>query len=266
MSLKKSIAIFGGNGFLGKKICETGINLGYNVASFSRSGKVPAEVASLPWSQQVKWEKADIFNPTTYKDKLSNYGTVVHSIGLLFENQSYKKSINTNFNFLNDLQTFSNMLKGSNPMEKSEGNTYEAIQRDSAMILADAFLEVQPENPTFVYISADRQMPFIPSGYLNTKREAEFELSCKEGLRPILMRPNFMYDEDHKSLNTRDVITALMKAGYATKNCILHDRIGFINDLVRAPVSTERVSGKIYEKIEEEGFKGIVKLEDILKF
>ena len=33
-SMVKSIAVFGGNGFLGRKICEVGVRRGYDVASF----------------------------------------------------------------------------------------------------------------------------------------------------------------------------------------------------------------------------------------
>lgn len=263
-SIAKSIAVFGGNGFLGKKICETGIKLGYQVTSFSRSGKPPA--STLPWIKEVKWEKADIFDPNSYRDKLVGVDSVVHSIGLLFENQNYKKTMNTNFNFLNDVQNLANMVKPANPMERSSHNTYEGIQRDSAVILADAFLKVQPNNPSYVYISADQQMPFIPAGYINTKREAEFELSCKEGLRTILMRPGVMYDEAMShTLNNRNILKSLLKMGYDAKNCIIGENISYLNKLVRPPVSIDKVALKVYEKLEDEKFSGIVTLDEIYK-
>lgn len=263
-SIGKSIAVFGGNGFLGKKICETGINLGYQVTSFSRSGKPPA--ISSPWTKDVKWEKADIFNPETYKDKLANVNSVVHSIGILFENQNYKKSMNTNFNFLNDVQNLVNMAKHPNPMERTNHNTYEGIQRDSAVILADTFLEVQPNNPSYVYISADQKIPFIPSGYIDTKREAEFELSCKEGLRAILMRPGFMYDESlSHSLNNRTLLKTVLKLGYDAKHCVLGENIPYVNKLVRPPISTDKVALKLFEKLDNDTFSGIVTLDEIYK-
>mmetsp|Transcript_9194 Transcript_9194/g.9111 ORF Transcript_9194/g.9111 Transcript_9194/m.9111 type:complete len:267 (+) Transcript_9194:512-1312(+) len=263
-SISKSIAVFGGNGFLGKKICETGIKLGYKVTSFSRSGQAPA--ISSPWVKEVKWEKADIFNPETYKDKLANVNSVVHSIGLLFENQNYKKTMNTNFNFLNDVQNLANMVKSPNPMDRDSHNTYEGIQRDSAVILADTFLKVQPNNPSYVYISADQKIPFIPSGYIDTKREAEFELSCKEGLRSILMRPGFMYDESEShSLNNRILLKNLLKLGYDAKHCILGENLSYLNKLIRPPISTDKVARKIFEKLENDTFSGIVTLDEIYK-
>ena len=114
----KSIAVFGGNGFLGRKICEVGVRRGYDVASFSRHGEPPEAVVHQPWVAKVNWEQADIFQPLTYQDKLKNYSTIVHSIGILFENQSYKKAMNSNFNFLSDIQNLANNIMGSNPMQK----------------------------------------------------------------------------------------------------------------------------------------------------
>ncbi|EMG47408.1 hypothetical protein G210_2265 [Candida maltosa Xu316] len=220
--MNKSIAVFGGNGFLGRKICEVGIRRGYDVTSFSRQGEAPQAVIHQPWVAKVNWEKADIFDPTTYQDKLKEFPTVVHSIGILFENQSYKKAMNSNFNFLSDIQQLANNMMGSNPMQK-EGvkSTYEAIQRDSAVMLADAFIKAQSALPrNFVYISADKNPPMVPQDYILTKREAEFELSNKSGLRSIFMRPGIMYDESHEGgLTTRDILVKGLRLGVGLKEC-----------------------------------------------
>ncbi|KAK6201642.1 uncharacterized protein RJT21DRAFT_36761 [Scheffersomyces amazonensis] len=270
MSVSKSIAVFGGNGFLGRKICEVGVSKGYQVTSFSRSGEPPQAVIHQPWINKVEWERADIFDSSSYASKLGQFGTVVHSIGLMFEDQSYKKAMNSNFNFLNDVQSLANSIRGSNPMKKGEDDheTYEAIQRDSAVLLADTFVEHQKENPTFVYISADQQVPLIPERYLTTKREAEFELSCKQGLRAILFRPGVMYEQTHpedNGLTTRDILTTFLKFNYNAKQCILGENIPFVNKLVRPIVSTDQVATYIYDKIEIPEFKGIVPLDEIYK-
>lgn len=281
MTLSRTIAVFGGNGFLGRKICETGVQLGYNVISFSRSGEPPKEVASKTWVKNVQWEKSNLMDPSTYKAKLKNVDTVVHSVGLLFENQSYKKSLNSNFSSLTD---FTNFLKGSNPMAKDEGNSIEAIQRDSAVLLGDAFLEAhetegktkkkkarattdESKLPTYVYISAETKPPTVPDTYLTSKREAEFELSCKPGLRTIILRPGFMYEVGHEgSPNARDVLANFMKLGYSVKEGVLGDKVEFINNIVKPAVSTDKVAFKLYEKVEEEAFKGVVGLDDIVKY
>lgn len=264
--MSKSIAIFGGSGFIGKKICQTGIALGYNVTSFSRSGKPPVQdPKSATWVDKVNWEQGNIFDPSTYELKLKGQTAVIHSIGLLFENLDYKKSMNSNFNFLNDIQNLSNFIKGPNPMKKDKFSTYEAIQRDSAVILADAYLKQQSENPTFVYMSADQQIPLIPEGYINTKREAEFELACKPNLRLIFMRPGFIYDQNLPPSNNRKLLSNVLELGYDVKSGIFGDNVGLLNTLVRPPVSTDQVAKAIFDKIEDQEFSGVVPLEEIRK-
>lgn len=260
--MSKSIAIFGGNGFLGRKICEVGVKLGYSVTSFSRTGDPAADIQNTPWAQKVHWERANIFDPDTYADKLGDKTAVVHSIGILFENSDYKKVVNSNFNFLNDIQKLGNFLKGPNPMAKNKYSTYEAIQRDSAVILADAYIQQQKKDPTFVYISADQQIPLIPEGYITTKREAEFELACKP-LREILMRPGFMYDEQEGSANNRKLLKQFVELGYNVKQGVVGSSVPFLNTLVRPPCSTDQVALKIYQRLENPEFLGVVTLEDI---
>lgn len=265
-----SIAVVGGNGFLGRKICEVGVRLGWNVTSLSRSGKAPAAVSYVDnaWISKVQWAQADLFQPETYEKHLAGKTAVVHSVGILFENQSYKQAVNSNFNFLNDMQKLGNMLKGSNPMARESEQTYEAVQRDLAVFLADAYLKAAENvaDPTFVYISADNKPPLVPEGYITTKREAEFEISCKPGLRSIFMRPGIMYDESELLSNKRKLFSKFLDLGYKAKSGVLGDAVPALNALVRPPVSTEKVALKIYEKIDDKTFSGVVPLEQIAKF
>lgn len=263
-----TITVVGGNGFLGRKICEVGARLGWSVTSLSRSGKPPSPVSfsDNAWISKVNWAQADLFDPESYRKYLHNQTAVVHSVGLLFENQGYKQVANSNFNFLNDIQKFGNMLKGPNPMERGSKTTYEAIQRDSAVMLADAYLAETKENPTFVYISAEMKPPIVPDGYLTTKREAEFELKCKKGLRAILMRPGIMYDESEPLTNNRKLFSKFLDVGYNIKSGIFGNHVSLLNEIVKPPVSTEKVALKIYEKLEDKDFSGVVTLDEITKF
>lgn len=269
-----SIAVLGGNGFVGRKICEVGVRLGWSVTSLSRSGKPPAPIAHSDhsWMSQVKWEKADLFDPKSYEKFIANKSAVVHSVGILFENIDYKTSVNLNFNFLNDVQKLANIAKGSNPMARSTSTSYAGIQRDLAVVLADTFIKESkatgkngPESrkPAFVYISADNKPPMVPEGYLSTKREAEFELSCKKDLRCIFMRPGFMFDPSEPSTNNRKLLSTLVNIGYDLKNAVFSNKVQVLNDLVRPPVSTENVALKVYEKLSDENFSGVVGLEEI---
>lgn len=260
----KSIAIFGGNGFLGRKLCQTGVARGWDVTALSRSGTAPhaQSLADHTWISKVKWQKADLFEPESYKEHIKDKNAVVHSVGLLFENQDYKTTLNLNFNFLNEVQKLANAAKGLNPMARDSKGTYGAIQRDLAVMLADAFQPVAAESPAFVYISADQKIPVIPDEYITTKREAELELLCKPGLRAILMRPGFMYDAEEPLSNTRRMLGALVDFGHGVKQVTLGDLLGVVNKLVRPAVLTEDVARVVFEKLES-GAEGVVTLEEI---
>ena len=265
-----SITIVGGNGFLGRKICEVGVRLGWSVTSLSRSGRPPKPItySDNSWISQVDWQKADLFQKDSYKEHISGRTAVVHSVGILFEDIDYKTSINLNFNFLQDVQRLANIARGPNPMARGSTTSYDAIQRDLAVFLADAFLEQASNSqdspkPAFVYISADSKPPVVPEGYIISKREAEFELSCKKGLRAILMRPGFMYDAGEPVTNNRRLLGGLVSLGYSTKEAIFADKVSAFNKLLRPPVSTEQVAESIYEKLQDQSFEGVVSLEDI---
>lgn len=266
--MSKSIAVFGGSGFVGRKICEVGIRRGWDVTALSRSGRAPSAQthADHSWIQKVKWSLADLFDPESYKQHLAGKNAVVHSVGILFENSDYKDAINSNFNFLNDMLRLGKFLKGPNPMEKNYKSTYEAIQRDTAVLLADKFVkETDVADPAFVYISAEMKPPFVPEGYLTSKREAEFELACKEGLRSIFMRPGMLYDDSALLTDKRKLLGRFLSLGYNVKEGVLGDSIQLLNDTVRPPLATEQLAQKIYEKLEDPDARGVVPLEEIMQ-
>lgn len=269
--MSRTIAVFGGNGFLGRRICQQGIQSGYKVIAFSRSGAAPALGShhDVAWSSKVSWQKADIFNPDTYRKQLADVDAVVHSIGILFENLDYKPLLETNINPWEDLKSLvQRAQKGPNPMTKTVHNTYGAIQRDAAIILADALLELKGSKsapPAFVYILADRLIPGIPSGYLSTKREAEAALlSRSPDLRTIAMRPGFMYDEQNPGpLIKRNIVKGVIGTGSRVKEMVFGNSVPLLNNLVRPPVLVQRVAQTIYEKLNDALFSGVVPLEEI---
>lgn len=210
----------------------------------------------------MNWRSADIFKPESYKEELKDATSVVHSLGILLENQNYKKTINSNSTTLGE---FANFLKPGNPLTKSSFNSYESINRDSAVLLAETFQEVTTtEDPSFVYISADKGFPGLPKGYINSKREAEKELTVLEKLRPIFMRPGFLYDEVSNQDNLRATIKSLVDVADWGNSKILGNKIGLFNDLVRPTVSTQRVAQAIIYRIQDKTFRGVVTLEDLL--
>ena len=56
------VAVFGGSGFIGSRVCQTLVTAGCSVVSVSRAGQPPAWAASESWSKKVEWKSADALN------------------------------------------------------------------------------------------------------------------------------------------------------------------------------------------------------------
>ena len=118
------------------------------MTSISRSGEptwstVTSSSDAPPWSKSVKWQKADILKPETYKPVLNGADAVVHSMGILLE-ADYKGVITGKESILGGLSRAFSATKGGsqNPLERKEGEalrpqekdgqlTYELMNRDS---------------------------------------------------------------------------------------------------------------------------------------
>ncbi|ODV98285.1 hypothetical protein PACTADRAFT_48073 [Pachysolen tannophilus NRRL Y-2460] len=272
-AVQKSLVVFGGNGFLGRRICQQGIQKGYKITSMSRSGAPPKNIlpSDNQWVEKVNWKKVNIFDPETYADELATSNIVVHSLGILLEGRNYKETLNS-FPGSKNSSVFckngvSSISPYPNPMDKSIYNSYDYMNRQSALIACREFLEkTDPfSKRTFVYISADQNFVGIPHGYLDSKRKAESEiLQMKqnfENFQPILMRPSFMFDETISNDFRVILKDGLSLLNYVNKN-LLNDTL---SSFVRPPVSTQKVARCIFDKIEEEKFDGPVLLEEILK-
>lgn len=276
--MTSKLLVFGGNGFLGRRICQEAVNRGVEVISISRSGKPPVLQSSPKdkhWIGEVKWESADILNPSTYYRHLQGASGVVHSLGILLEDESYKKRLrqervpsrSSSYSWASWLPSI-----GSNPLIKKDPNfTYEVMNKQSAIVLAKALEEtieresVDRKNlPTFTYISADKGFPIIPDGYINSKRETEEELlRYKNVFRPIIMRPGFLFDEMKGSQNARTYIHHLLEFLNIGNKMVLNNKFECINELIRPTVSTQQVSRCVLSKILEPKFEGVVSLETI---
>ncbi|EJS42554.1 YLR290C [Saccharomyces arboricola H-6] len=276
--MASKFVVFGGNGFLGKRICQEAVTAGYQVVSVSRSGKAPhsTELNDKQWMQEVQWTAADIFKPDSYHMLLKDAANVVHTLGILLENENYKKTLSKTPT--NDSRSHLLFLgTGPNPLKKeSPYFTYEMMNKQSAIMLANTFKQeiikkskkeqAKVNGRSFTYISADRGFPMIPSGYINSKREAELEIEkMQEYFRPIIMRPGFMFDEHRNAIGPRSFIHGALELLYCGNKFLLQNKLQFMNELIRPTVSTQQVSHSILTKIENPDFKGVVSLEEILK-
>lgn len=222
--------------------------------------------------RRVQWKPANIFKPETYKQELKDAGNVVHSIGILLENQNYKSAVNnTDSHILSELKS---LVSPPNPMKKNEFSSYDSVNRESAIILAKTLLEAtgeatqtttepQPrqQKPSFTYISADRGFVGIPSGYINSKREAETELLKLNKLRVLIARPGFMFDQELNEDNFRNTLKNVLNV-LNCGNHLIGDKFG---NLIRPTISTQRVSQSLLKYIKDEKFRGVITLDDLLK-
>lgn len=272
------LIVFGGNGFLGKRICQEAVTSGYQVVSVSRSGKAPHsnELNDKQWMQEVQWTAADIFKPDSYHELLNTATNVVHSLGILLENENYKQTLSKSPTYDSKSRLLS-FGAGPNPLKKSSPYfTYEMMNKQSAIILADTFKQKilkkskkeqeKANQRSFTYISADKGFPLIPSGYINSKREAEIELEkMQRYFRPIIVRPGFMFDEHRNAIGPRSFIHTALELLYCGNKFLLRNKLQLLNDLIRPTVSTQQVSKSVLKNIENPDFKGVVTLEEILK-
>lgn len=270
-NLGRKLVVFGGNGFLGKRICQIALQSGIfkSIISLSRTGTrpLPAEgntkYSPHNWMNKIEWAKADIFDPKSYEHHLYDTTDVVHSIGILLENSSYKSIVNG---------TDRSVLNGVEP-------SYKKMNTESALVLGETFqntlkhrssngADFDPLSSTLTYISADNWSPLIPKGYLESKREAEWQLSrFKPDLfRSIFMRPGIMYDENaRQSFNVRNGIVDILSVLNCTNKLIFQKRFETVNNLIRPPVSTQQVARSVIANIENPRFSGVVPLEKILE-
>jgi len=201
--MAQHLLVVGGNGFLGSNVCKTAVAKGWKVTSISKSGKpylTPSGHAPA-WTNQVEWNAASANEPKTFAHLLPGVTTVVHTLGILLEG-NYKAGIGGAMAALAGAHS-------PNPLKKGTSSSYEAINRDSAISVLDALLEVPADvQRTFAYISAaDIFRPLIPGRYITTKREAEHAIQLRaeqedSHLRGLYFRPGFMFHPHTRPLST----------------------------------------------------------------
>ncbi|ORX88693.1 putative oxidoreductase [Basidiobolus meristosporus CBS 931.73] len=274
----KRLLVVGGTGFLGLNICRSATLRGWKVTSLSRSGKLKQEKEepTPEWVSKVDWAQGDSLQPESYRDLLKDCTSVVHTVGILMEN-NYKNIVRSN----NPLAALMNNLvdcnkQEANPFKRSstptrqstspDTNTYERMNRDTAVMLANE-AAMHDNIQTFAYISAADVFPFIDKRYISTKRDAEAEIQAHPEFRSIILRPGFMYS-DHRPF-TVPFAGALGLFGQFTKN--LREDVDYglltshLKKLGTSPLRVETVSEAVVTALERPTVKGVLNVPEILE-
>lgn len=155
------LVIPGGNGFIGSEICRIAVQNGHEVAAFGRTGRPALPPARHPWTGEVEWRAANVFDPDTWRDLLNNADAVVHSIATIQE-------------------------------DPAQGSTFDRVNAESSLISAREAVEADVE--AFVYLSVRDKPPFLSQDFLAAKRRAEREVPRQySDLRTVSLRPNLVY-------------------------------------------------------------------------
>ncbi|KAF8212176.1 hypothetical protein K438DRAFT_1439771, partial [Mycena galopus ATCC 62051] len=205
------LVVVGGNGFIGSAICRAALARGLQVTSVSSSGR-PYQTPkghTPAWAAKVNWQTGDALRPESFARHLDGAVGVVHTLGILLEDAGYKRAVRD----ADAPALLRALFADRNPLSPPH-TTYEAINRDAALRVSEAFLDSAPppagaSSPRpFVFISAaDVFRPWISARYITTKRAAERGITDlfvphAERFRAVFLRPGLVYHAHHRPLTT----------------------------------------------------------------
>ncbi|KAF9959622.1 hypothetical protein BGZ72_009202 [Mortierella alpina] len=267
-ALAKKLFVVGGTGGVGFQVCKIAVARGWDVTSLSRRGKPTLTeankndfVAPQGWTQKVNWAQGDSLNPSSYKDAIAGSDAVVHTVGLLLED-NYKEVLHSQ-SFDDLTKNIQSAIRGQNPLDTGKapktGQTYERINRDTAITVAN---EAAKEGvDSFVYISAAFSPPMVPNRYITTKREAEQALlTHASGFRPVIFRPGFLSTPERPITMP---LAGLLQVSSAVLGNSIKGTIPFAQALSTPPQSMETLARAIMNAVENKDVKGIVDVDGI---
>ncbi|KAF9087694.1 hypothetical protein BGX29_004305 [Mortierella sp. GBA35] len=267
-ALAKKLLVVGGTGGVGFQVCKVAVARGWDVTSLSRRGKPTLTeankndfVAPQGWTHKVNWAQGDSLNPSTYKEAIAGTNSVVHTVGLLFED-NYKEILHSqNFDELS--KSVQSAIKGQNPLDTQKtpttGLTYEKVNRDTAITVANEAAKEGIES--FAFVSAAFSPPMVPNRYVTTKREAETALlTHPAGFRSIIFRPGFLSTPDRPVTLP---LAGLLQVSSAILGDSVRGTIPFAQALSTPPLAMETLARAIVNSLENPEIKGIVDVEGI---
>lgn len=178
MSSKRTAVVLGGSGFLGQRLCERLVQLGFLVRSVSRTGRPRGK--SQPWWQSIEWISADMGTETSVP-ALVGAEVLFHLASSTYPSTSNVDSV---FDLESNLVGCVRMLKAAIECEVkrvvfvSSGGTIYGIPRQNPIP------ETHPTDPICSY------------GIHKLAVEKYLYMYCRiHGLSSIVLRVSNMYGE-----------------------------------------------------------------------
>lgn len=272
MSVAKKVLVVGGTGFLGLNVCKHAAWRGWEVVSLSRRGLPTGSSSGIDadWKSQVQWVAGDSTDPESYKEIMDGVTDVVHTVGMLMEND-YKKVVQAKS--LGEAVSGAGAVLGQMLGMKDNGNpfkqdprskvTYETMNRDTAIALAKVAAQVSTIQ-SYVYVSATDLFPCINPRYITTKREAERYLFSRNEFRSVVLRPGFMYSEGRPA--TLPLAGILQTLNTVSKPCSRDIASLPLGTMITTPaLNIDTVAEAVIESIARTSLKGILDPNDIEK-
>ena len=83
-STSNKLIVFGGNGYVGQRVCRSGLKLGMEVISVNRSG--PPQIDGA-WKNSVKWVMGDVAVLGEWTSELKDASGAISCIGAFGSNE-----------------------------------------------------------------------------------------------------------------------------------------------------------------------------------
>jgi nucleoside-diphosphate-sugar epimerase len=160
------LVVFGGNGFVGSRVCEAAAARGASVASVSRSGRPAALANAGAWADGVRWERGDALDPARpWADLLRGAAGVVSTLGAFGSNEQMYR------------------VCGAANIALMEAAAAAGVPRF-------AFISVHD----YAGLPAGwHAQDFLLKGYFQGKRDAERKLAELFPAGGVALRPGFVY-------------------------------------------------------------------------
>lgn len=145
------------------------------------------------------------------------------------------------------------------PQEKDGQLTYELMNRDSAITLAQ---EADKEGvKAFAYVSAAGGAPVLPARYIQSKRAAESTISSEfPKMRGVFLRPPFLYDSSRAFTVPMAALTGVCAAFNTVTGGVFG---GIMGAAGVKPLKADVVAEALVEALSDESVKGPVEVPEI---